>query len=415
FLRGRLAAFKLPRRFVFVDELPKGPTGKVSRRSLAEQFGLVIDSAIARPKPTEDDRPATSLEAKLQRLWAETLGLDRVGLNDDFFMLGGDSLQAVELFLRIEKEFGRRLPRSILFEDGTVAKMARRIENVVPSRCIVPIQPHGDHPPFFCVHDGNAQVLKYRELSRFLGPEQPFYGIQSRGLDGEEDPFTDIDEMAAYYVQEIRKVQPEGPYYIGGYSFGGRVAYVMAQILRTAGEEVALLALIDTFCHYGQARVGLREWLALHRERLRKQSLSNIPGYVWLRIKNLVELTFVQVRRESYAVAWRLYKSRGKPLPRILRRPVAANDMIRHNYRPRAYDGDAVLFKAERNAWNHTDRHDRWRDLIKGRLEIRSITGTHFEIMTQPHVRKVAAELTAALEKARAAQVRPVRISAKAS
>jgi acyl-CoA synthetase (AMP-forming)/AMP-acid ligase II/thioesterase domain-containing protein/acyl carrier protein len=415
FLRSRLAPFKVPRRILIVSEIPKGATGKISRQRLAETFGLVTDSTIARPEATEDDRPATSLETKLQRLWAAVLGLDRVGLNEDFFMLGGDSLQAVELFLRIEKEMGRRLPRSILFEDGTVAKMARRIVEALPSPSVVPIQPHGDRPPFFCVHDGNAEVLKYRELSRFLGPEQPFYGIQSRGLDGEEEPFTNIDEMAAYYVQEIRKVQPEGPYYIGGYSFGGRVAYVMAQVLRAAGEEVALLALIDTFCHAGQSRVGWREWLALHRERLREQSFSSIPAYLWLRLRNIAELTYVRLRRKSYAAAWRFYKSRGKPLPRLLWRPVPANDMIRHDYRPHPYDGDAVLFKAERNAWNHPDQHDGWYCLIKGNLEIRPITGTHFEIMRQPHVRTVAAQLTDVLAKAQAAHMRHIRIPARAS
>jgi thioesterase domain-containing protein/acyl carrier protein len=415
FLRRRLASFKVPRRFVIVDEIPRGTTGKVSRQGLAEQFGLVTDSAAQRSERIKDDRPATPLEAKLQRLWAEVLRLDRVGLHEDFFMLGGDSLQAVELFLRVEKEFGRRLPRSVLFEASTVAKMAEHVEAVVPSPCIVPIQAEGDRPLFFCVHDGNAQVLKYRELSRFLGPEQPFYGIQSRGLDGEEEPFTDIDEMAAYYVQEIRKVQPEGPYYIGGYSFGGRVAYVMAQNLRAAGEEVALLALIDTFCHAGRSRVGWREWLALHRDRLQEQSFFRIPAYLWLRVRNLAGMIHARLRRKSYSAAWHFYKSRGKPLPRFLRRPVPANDMIRYNYRPRPYDGDAVLFKAERNAWNHPDEHDGWYGLIKGRLEIRPITGGHLDIMTQPHVRAVAAELSDALAKAQAAHVRHVRVSAEAS
>jgi acyl-CoA synthetase (AMP-forming)/AMP-acid ligase II/thioesterase domain-containing protein/acyl carrier protein len=414
FLRGRLAPFKVPRRFVIVDEIPKGATGKVQRRNLAEAFGLVTDSSKARPV-TVDNRPATALESKLQCLWAEVLGLQGIGLNDDFFMLGGDSLQAVELFLRIERELGRRLPRSVLFEDGTVAKMARRIEDVVPSPCVVPIQPHGDRPPLFCIHDGNGHVLNYRELSRFLGPEQPFYGIQCRGLDGEEEPFTKIDDMAAHYVREIRKVQPEGPYYLGGYSFGGRVAYVIARMLRAAGEEVALLALIDTYCHAGRRRVGLREWLRHHRDRLKEQSWSQIPAYLWLRTTNFVWMAYMELRLRSYAAAWRFYKSRGKPLPRFLCRPVPANDMIRRNYETRTHDGDAVLFRAERYAWTHPDQHDGWYGLIKGRLEVRPISGGHFEITRQPHVRTLAAELSDALTTAQAAHTRHIRISAEAS
>jgi acyl carrier protein len=148
----------MPRKIVIVDDIPRNSAGKIPRRDLAEAFGLTVDSAVARAEPT-DDRPATPLEAKLQHLWADVLGHEQVGLDEDFFMLGGDSLQAVELFLRIEQDLGRRLPRSVLFEAGTVAGMAQRIEEITPSPCLVPIQPKGDRPPFFCVHDGHGHVL----------------------------------------------------------------------------------------------------------------------------------------------------------------------------------------------------------------------------------------------------------------
>jgi acyl-CoA synthetase (AMP-forming)/AMP-acid ligase II/thioesterase domain-containing protein/acyl carrier protein len=415
FLRQRLASFKVPRRFVIVDEIPKGPTGKISRRGLAEQFGLVIDSAVTRPEPTGDDRAATPLEAKLQRIWAEVLRLDRVGFNEDFFMLGGDSLQAVELFLRIEKECGRRLPRAVLFEAGTVAKMAKHIDAGAPSSCIVPIQTKGDLPPFFCVHDGYGHVLSYRELSLLLGETQPFYGIQARGLDGEEEPFVHIDDMAAHYVKEIRKIQPEGPYYIGGHSMGGRVAYVMAQRLRAAGECVALLALFDTYSAYGQRKVHTSDWLARHLERIRSVPANRLPGYLWLRVANLAEMIHMRVRLKGYAAALKFCKSRGKSLPRFLRQVEPANDMIRREYRAQPYDGDATLFKAELYAWAHTDSHDGWKKLIRGTLDIRPIPGGHNDIMNQPHVRIVAAELADALEQARVAHIRPFPDSARAS
>jgi len=402
FLRGRLASFKVPRKFVIVDEIPKSVTGKIQRRHLAEAFGLVTDSAVARPERAAD-RPATPLEATLQRLWAEALRLDSVGLHENFFMLGGDSLQAVELFLDIEEELGRRLPRSVLFEAGTVAGMAKRIEGAVPSPCLVSIQPKGDRPPFFCVHDANGQVLNYRDLAQLLGESQPFYGIQCRGLDGEEEPFTRIEDMAAHYVQEIKKVQPAGPYYVGGYSFGGRVAYVIAQHLRASGEEVALLALFDVYCRSGQRKIGVRDWLAHHRKRLRALPLPQVPAYLWFRVSNLAKMVYFGLRFRSFFLAWRYFKRRGRPLPRILRRPVPANDMIRRDYRARPYDGDATLFKAELNAWIHADQHDGWHHLIKGKLEIRPIPGGHYEIVNHPHVRTLAAELSNALSQAQAA------------
>ncbi|MGE0651978.1 MAG: AMP-binding protein [Alphaproteobacteria bacterium] len=405
FLRGRIAPFKVPRRFVIVDEIPKGAAGKIQRRGLAEAFDLVTDSSKARPVAV-DDREPTALEAKLQRLWADALGLERVGLHEDFFLLGGDSLQAVDLFLRVEKQLDRRLPRSVLFEAGTVEKMAQRIEESAPSPCLVRIQPKGSKPPFFCVHDGNGQVLNYRDLSRLLGESQPFYGIQCRGLDGEEEPFTRIEDMAAHYVREIRKVQPSGPYYLGGYSFGGRVAFVMAQQLRAAGQDVALLALFDTYSACGQQRVALRDWLAHHRERLRSLPKAKIPGYILLRGRNLAKMAFMRARLKSYSAAWRFFKSRGKPLPRVLRRPVPANDMIRRSYQPCPYDGDAVLFMAERYAWAHADQHDGWYKLIRGCLEIRPISGRHYEIMAQPHVQTLAEELSDVLRHAQSSSAR---------
>jgi acyl-coenzyme A synthetase/AMP-(fatty) acid ligase/thioesterase domain-containing protein/acyl carrier protein len=415
YLHGRLAPFKVPRRFVIVDEIPKGSTGKIARRDLAEAFGLDTGFSVARPQPA-DDRPATPLEAELQRLWAEALGLDHVGLDEDFFMLGGDSLQAVELFLRIEQDLGRRLPRSVLFEAGTVAGMAQRIEEFVPSPCLVPIQPKGDKPPFFGVHDGNGQVLNYRDLARLVGEAQPFYGIQCRGLDGAEEPFTRIEDMAAHYVGEIKNHQPVGPYYIGGYSFGGRVAYVMAQQLRAAGEEVALLALFDTYSQVGQQRVTTPDWLRHHWERLKALPFTRVPAYFWLRVRNLAKTVYMGLRVRSFSMAWRYFKSRGRPIPRILRRPVPANDMIRRDYKPRPYGGDATLFKAEqRHAWTHADAHDGWFELIKGKLEIRPIPGGHYEIVRQPHVQELAAELSDALNQAQAAHSKPLRRAANAS
>ena len=415
YLRGRLAPFKVPRRYVIVDRFPMGPTGKIPRRGLAEAFGLTGESIAALPERIPDDRPATALEARLQRLWTEVLRLDRVGLHEDFFMLGGDSLQAVELFLRIEREFGRRLPRAVLFEAGTVAKMAQTIENVIPSPCLVPIQPHGNRPPFFCVHDANGHVLNYRDLARLVGTAQPFYGIQCRGLDGEEEPFTNMDDMAAHYIKEIKKVQPVGPYYIGGYSFGGRVAYVMAQQMRAAGEEIAFLGLFDVYSQAGQQRALLRDWFRHHQTRLKGLPASRMPAYLWLRVSNLIKMIYMTLRRKSYAAVWHFFKSRGKPLPRFLYLPVPANDMVRASYRARAYDGDATLFKAERYAWTHADQHEGWHRLIKGKLTIRPISGRHYEIVKQPHVRTLAAELADALEKAQAASTGPSRFPAKAS
>ncbi len=398
-LQGRLAAFKIPRRFVITGGIPKDVNGKIQRRGLAECFGLAATGPAPRREPAED-RPATPLEATLKRLWAETLGLDRVGLDDDFFLLGGDSLQAVDLFLRVEKEIGRRLPRSVLFEAGTVAKMAQRIDAFVPSSCLVPIQPEGEGLPFFCIHDRNGEVLNYRDLARLMGEEQPFYGIQARGLDGEDPPFANIEDMAAHYIQEIKRVQPEGPYLIGGYSMGGHVAYVMAQQLRAGGEEVALLALLDTYSSVGRRRAGLGDWIAHHRTRLEGMPATGLPGYLGLRVKNLGEMLGMGLFVKSFALAWRTFESLGRPVPRFLRRPVLANHMILRDYRPRPYDGEVTLFRAERYAWSHADQHEGWKNLVSGELIITDLPGQHYQIVKPPHVKALAEGLSGAIARA---------------
>jgi thioesterase domain-containing protein len=202
-----------------------------------------------------------------------------------------------------------------------------------------------------------------------------------------------------------------GPYYIGGYSFGGRVAYVMAQQLRAGGEEVGLLALIDTYSAHGRHLRETGDWLTHHWERIRELPPGKVPGYLWLRARNFQNMIYMKLRLKSYAAAWRYYKSRGKPLPRILWRPVPANDMIRDTYHAQPYDGDATLFKGKLYSWSHQDQHDGWNKLIRGRLEIRPIPAHHYEIMQLPYVRILAAELTDALRKAQAAHEKPLRRS----
>lgn len=401
YLKKILTGFKLPRRIVFVDDIPKGASGKIQRRALATALGLDKIGAARQAKTIKDDRLPTPLEKKLQQLWAKTLGLDRVGLYDDFFLLGGDSLQAVDLFLAIEAELGRRLTRAVLFEAGTVAEMAARIEMDAPSNCIVPIQPKGDNPPFFCVHDQNGHVLNFRDLARYLGPEQPFYGIQCLGLDGEVFPFTRMEDMAGHYLGEIRKIQPSGPYYIGGYSFGGRVAFAIAQELRAAGEEVALLAMLDTYYHLGQKRVGMRQWLTRHRERLANLHPRERPAYFALRVANAVTISKIAIRSRVIPALWRIYERLDQPVPRFLIQPTVGNDIIRRNFHPQPYDGDAVLFQTELPASKHREVHEGWRRLILGNLDIRPVPGRHFDFLKEPHVRTLAAELSDCLAQSR--------------
>ena len=186
---------------------------------------------------------------KLAHIWQEILGINSVSPDQNYFDLGGDSSLAVQMFAKIEKVFKVKLPLATLYEAPTIEELARILSGEAKSSGwspLVPIQVAGSRPPFFCMHGAGGTVLMYRDLSRHLGDDQPFYGLQSKGLDGSCSPLTHVEEMSALYVEEIRRVQPHGPYFLGGYCMGGTVAFEVAQQLRAQGDSVALLALFDT-------------------------------------------------------------------------------------------------------------------------------------------------------------------------
>lgn len=190
-----------------------------------------------------------STEEQLTRIWQEILGIDSISSDQNYFDLGGDSSLAVQMFAQIEKTFQVKLPLATLYEAQTIEELTKVLSGETATSGwspLVAIQTAGSRPPFFCMHGAGGTVLMYRDLSRRLGDDQPFYGLQSQGLDGCCAPLTSVEEMAALYVNEIRRVQPHGPYFLGGYCMGGTVAFEVAQQLQARGESVALLALFDT-------------------------------------------------------------------------------------------------------------------------------------------------------------------------
>ncbi len=229
-LRERLPEFMVPAAFVQLAELPLTPNGKVNRRALpAPDRGPVRDFVA----------PRTPVEEALAEIWRELLGIERVGAHDNFFELGGHSLLAVLLMARIEKRLGKALPIASLFATPTLESLAAALsESAGLGRSpLVAIKPQGGGAPFFCVHPVGGNVLCYLNLSRSV--EAPFYALQSAGEES-------VEAMAARYLLELRRVQPAGPYRLGGWSMGGLVAFEMARQLEAAGQAVELLAVVDT-------------------------------------------------------------------------------------------------------------------------------------------------------------------------
>ena len=242
FLSSRVPAYMVPVSFVQVSSLPLTPNGKVDYRALPDPASHGI------PASSEYAAPRDEIERQICKIWAEVLGIERVGLDDNFFEIGGHSLLAARLFARIAEALGRLLPLGVLFTGPTVRALAEHYrfapEPAGPS-ALVPLVAGGSLPTVFAVPGIFGDVVHVAHLARELGSFQPFYGLQSPGLDGREVPLDSIEAMATRYLAEVRTVQPRGPYVLIGVCFGGTVVYEMARQLLMAGEEVAFLGLLD--------------------------------------------------------------------------------------------------------------------------------------------------------------------------
>jgi amino acid adenylation domain-containing protein len=404
FLKTKLPEYMQPASFGVLEALPLTASGKLNRRALPDVTDCDAPKVISR-------NPETTVEKLLARIWLDLLGVNELGVNDNFFELGGHSLLAVRLFAQIEKYFGRRLPLATLFQAPTVAQLAEIIQQEWTPRwsSLVPIQTAGSQPPFFCVHALGGNVLEYYDLARHLGADQPFYGFQSQGLDGQQTPHTRIEDMAAHYVKEMRELQPEGPYFIGGRSMGGTIAFEMASQLQAMGEEVGLLALLDTYPS-GYANLLLqgatvRTRLARVVKRIKCHG-SNLRGLSAHEKVHYIAGKLVFAPAKLKAGVWqriyRAYESFGQSLPRVLQNVREFNSMATRAYRPQVFRGKVTLFWASGDLRATFDLVEGWRILAGGGIDVHEISGDHLNIIKEPYVGELATKLSKCLERARA-------------
>ena len=408
FLKSKLPEYMVPAAFVALDRLPLTPNGKVDRRVLPESTGSVeLTSVFAEPRD--------EVERQLVKIWEELLAVNRIGTRDNFFDRGGHSLLAVRMFARLEECLRIRLPLATLFEAPTIeglAALVRAGTRLSAGRALVAIQPAGSRPPVFAVSALGGNVLCFNDLARLLGPGLPFYGLQSRGLDGSEAPLMRIEDIAAAHLREVREVQPEGPYYLTGLCMGGVVAYEMAQQLLAAGQEIGLLTLLETWPPMKGLGVSLRP---------RPRALDAV-AFVAGRLRLYLQ-TFARLRRREQL---RYLLERVKVVTRIVTErdlsPGAriefygdvvsrANLLAYRQYEPRTYPGRVVLFcAAGRKIAAAEDYRLAWRQFTAGGLEVYTAPGEDSGLMlTEPHVRVLARRLKACIERAQpsAATVAP--------
>ena len=408
YMKGKLPDFMVPSAFVFLENFPLTPNGKIDRRALpAPQVQLSTDKSYLLPR--------NNLENQLRKIFESVLGTSAIGIRDNFFELGGHSLLAIRLFTQIEKKLGLKLPLSTLFQAPTIEQLAQIIGKKAwsaPGASLVEIQPKGTLPPIFWLHTlgggGGGGLFTYRKLAEYLGPDQPSYGLVTP-----PEPFTELEQMAAHYINEMRTIQPTGPYHLAGYCFGGVIAFEMARQLRSKGMKVGLLALIESTPPNLPEKNSFSPELALH-------FCKSLPG--WLKY-NFDQNPFAILSKVA---------NKGRNLTKKLSRRVnvspPANESARiqerigeiidfsaypadfkhfaeihwralDKYSPGAFDGRITLFRSQRPRLLELDPEVAWRKLAHGGVDVRIVPGTHETVLDEPYVKHLARELALVLHK----------------
>jgi phthiocerol/phenolphthiocerol synthesis type-I polyketide synthase E len=359
------------------------------------------NTSIARPDVAADDTTR-----QLTRIWQELLGVDSIGVDQNYFDLGGDSSLAVHLFVQIERVFKVKLPLATLFDAPTIHELAQVLRSeAAPSGWspLVAIRSTGSRPPFFCVHGAGGNVLIYRDLARRLGAEQPFYGLQCPGLDGSCAPLTRIEDMAARYVKEIRKVQPHGPYFLGGYCLGGTVAFEIAQQIHAQGERVALLALFDTT---NWAKIPLpsmwdNTYYAIQRLIYHAANflrLDSAGRNQFLKEKVKVLRTRVPVWRGMFLAKFSKDPSANRSEPVVLAKIWQANDQAALSYVPQPYPGAVTDFRPikQYRLFNRPDA--KWERLAQGGQQVIVLPAFPAGMLLEPFVEHLATALEKSIQ-----------------
>jgi thioesterase domain-containing protein len=382
-----------------LSELPQRRTGEPSTTD-------------ARPTaaPTQ---PRSLLESRLQRIWERVFSRP-VGVDDDFFDLGGHSLLAAELIAEIERELSKeRIPLATLFSAPTVASFAHLLEVGGWRRSwksLVPIKPTGDRLPLFFVHAHGGNVIGYADLARHLSPEQPLYGLQAPRMDVDGGRRR-IEEMARTYIDEIRSVQPSGPYLVGGYCLGGTVAFEMAHQLRAEGAEVGLVLIVDNV-RREQVRITATSPLQRISSRIGTRYLiewSNLAEVPWRdKGRYLATRTARLLRRLGSAVE-RLFTDRSGRLPfglehsRTFRQEELdeVHEKAYEEYRPRPYSGAVAVFRAARQPLGREiDATLGWSSLVDGDLTVYELPGHRIGLFSEPRVQRVVPIMETAIRDA---------------
>lgn len=374
FLSEHLPPYMIPYYIDVLTHLPLNANGKVDRAAL--------------PKPTQKSAPAEEkfagpsdpFELHLTKLWEDVIGVKPIGKRDNFFDLGGHSLMAARLVARIEAELGQRIPISAFITAPTIQALAETLHTHAERPrwpAVVPIRASGSKCPLFCVPGAAGHAIQFYQLSRHLADDRPVYGFELREPYYDQRPLVHTQEMAAYFVNVLRAIQPQGPYMLAGFSSGGTIAFEMAQQLHQQGEDIRLLALLDTLhpnvLHTLNHHVHQEK---LHAEQASHRSISLLGSSV-------VKVRYI-LRHARRTLKYYAIRSLKRPVPTPLFRAMQARAASR--YQPAPYTGHLVILRTKWSRWGALVPADLgWGEVAQGSLEIHHIPGVHIEVLNNEH------------------------------
>jgi amino acid adenylation domain-containing protein len=409
FLKETLPDYMVPSAFVRLEEFPLTPNGKVDRKALpSPNFTReVLENAFTPPR--------NEVEKVIANIWSQALKIEQVGIHDNFFDLGGNSLLAVRVFSEIEKVLNKKIPLNLIFQHPTIAALSDFSTSESKNdnfSALVSLQPLGNKTPIFCTHAIGTSVQFYRQLVEYLGKEHPFYGLQSRFLQqSEKNENITLEDMAGFYIQEIQTIQPKGPYLLGGFSFGGIVVYEMAQQLLNSGHEVALLAIFDTSAPDARQRLDYQKQLLKHWHNFRdfgidyaqKKALNQIK-FRTLQAKTLLKQRLHAIKKVEN-IDIKSEKTKKEDIQAYfearLKRIEKLHLKTLNEYVFKPYGGELTLFRSLVRPDNTSDVWDEtlgWSNLVTGKLKILDIPGSHHQIFDEPYVQTLAEKMSLCLE-----------------
>ncbi|WP_319419097.1 amino acid adenylation domain-containing protein [Pleurocapsa sp. FMAR1] len=395
YLEQKLPSYMIPKAFIMVDSFPLTTSGKVDRRALSELNVKKLTEATIAPR----DR----LESEIIEMLQEILGIESISIEDNFIELGGNSLLAARLVTEIEQRYEQNIPISMMFQASTPEALANIIRQKEPisdadSKCLVPIKQGNSKPILFAIHNLGYGLEFYRPMAKYLDADISIYGLSSSFSNEPDKPhIRDIANLASYYADNIQKVQPQGPYYLMGVSFGGTIAYEIAQHLVSQGHEVRFLGLLDSHCpNKGSAYQNppLKDRIYRHANKIRTIGAS----YILDRIKWRINSTTDHVRYNLYKIDWVRENfvdktSRGFALSEYIQQ-TKDHQKVNEGYTMQPYPGSVVLFRAAEDR----DPKLEWQNFAQGGLNIIDVPGNHLGILQEPNVQVLAEKIRLVLQ-----------------